>query len=62
VEVCPAGAIKVKGNKVWVNEDWCIGCGVCQEICPHHAIRLIQISTLRENLLDYFEGMNIDLS
>jgi len=62
VSICPAGAIKIKGDKVWVSEDWCVGCGICQEACTHHAIRLVQVSSLRENLLDYFTGMELDLS
>ena len=56
------GEFKIKGDKVWVSEDLCVGCGICQEACPHHAIRLIQVSSLRENLLDYFAGMKLDLS
>ena len=62
VNICAAGAIKIKGDKVWVNEDDCIGCGVCQHVCQHNAIRLIQISPLRDNLLDYFETLNLDLT
>jgi len=62
VTKCAAGAIKVKGDKVWVQEDLCIGCGICQHACPHHAIRLIQVSPLQENLLDYFNELKLDLS
>lgn len=62
VDKCAAGAIKVKGDKVWVQEDQCIGCGVCQHTCQHHAIRLTQVLPLKENLLDYFKEIHLDLS
>ena len=62
VSVCPTGAIKIKGDKVWVNEDDCIGCGVCQNTCPDNMIRLVEVSSFRGGLLDYFEGISIDVS
>ena len=62
VSICPADAIKIKGDKVWVNEDDCIGCGLCQNVCPHKAIRLVQITPSRGGLLDYFDGLNLDVS
>ncbi len=36
VEMCPLGsaAIVLDEEKVWVIEDGCIGCGVCQHQCP----------------------------
>lgn len=61
VSVCPADAIRVKGDKVWVKEDDCIGCGLCQNACSHNAIRLVQVAPIREGLLDYFEGIEIDI-
>ena len=37
---CPAGALTVdRANKTWeLNEDLCIGCGNCYEVCPKKAI------------------------
>ncbi len=62
VSICPPGAIKKNGNKVWVNEDKCVGCGVCQHACEHDAIQLVQIGKPRGELLDYFDGLKLDLS
>lgn len=62
VSKCPAGAIRIKGDKVWVKEDECVGCGICQNTCPHKAIRLIQISPSRGGILDYFDGLNLTVS
>jgi len=62
VSICPMDAIKVRGDKVWVKEDDCIGCGLCQTACQHHAIRLIQVGPARGKLLDYFDGVHLDLS
>ena len=62
VDICPMDAIKVKGEKVWVKEDDCVGCGLCQTACPHHAIRLIQVGPARGELMDYFDGLHLDLT
>ncbi len=62
VDICPAGAIKVNGNKVWVKEDICIGCGVCQGACKHDAISLVQVGKPKGDLMDYFDGLQLDLS
>ena len=62
VDICPMDAIRAKGDMVWVNEDDCIGCGLCQNVCPHNAIRLVQIEPGKKTLLDYFEGMGVDIS
>ena len=63
VDACPAGAIKINGNKVWVKEDICIGCGVCQNACKFDAIKLVQIGKPKGDLLDYFDGrLSLDLS
>ena len=37
---CPAGALTVdRANKIWtLDEDLCIGCGNCYEVCPKKAI------------------------
>jgi indolepyruvate ferredoxin oxidoreductase alpha subunit len=37
---CPA--IYVRDGKVAINENLCVGCGVCSKICPEKAIKLCQ--------------------
>lgn len=39
--VCPTKAIVREGffmGRVFVNEENCIGCGKCIQVCPHNAI------------------------
>ena len=40
LEACPVGAISRKDGVVVVDEDACIGCGLCIESCPYNAIFL----------------------
>ena len=42
VTVCPTGASykRVEDGIVLVNEDWCIGCGLCAWACPYGAREL----------------------
>jgi len=63
VAACPGGAIHVNGTKVWVQEDVCIGCGICQLTCQDGGIRLVQVGKPKGEFLDYFEGrLHLDLS
>jgi formate dehydrogenase iron-sulfur subunit len=34
VAVCPTGAAAHHGESVVISQDWCIGCGYCEEACP----------------------------
>ena len=40
-EVCPKGAIVIKGGVAVVEEEKCDGCGRCADICPRGIISLI---------------------
>lgn len=62
VSACPTDAIRVNGDKVWVREDRCIGCGLCQYTCEFDGIRLVQVRNPKGGLLDYFDGrLHLDL-
>lgn len=39
VRVCPADAVGVEAERVWIMEDACTQCGICVPACPHEAIR-----------------------
>ncbi|MDQ7838892.1 MAG: 4Fe-4S dicluster domain-containing protein [Thermodesulfobacteriota bacterium] len=42
VDICPMGAIAVKGGKASVDAQNCVGCGACVNICPAGAISFHQ--------------------
>ena len=33
-QVCPTGAISHHGEIVYIDQNWCIGCGYCTQACP----------------------------
>jgi len=37
------GEVETEGITSYVNEEKCIGCGVCTEICPYNAIEMLEI-------------------
>jgi diguanylate cyclase (GGDEF)-like protein len=39
VRVCPADAVAVESERVWIVDEACTRCGVCVPACPHEAIR-----------------------
>jgi diguanylate cyclase (GGDEF)-like protein len=41
VRVCPADAVGVEGQQVWIVDQACTRCGVCVPACPHEAIQAI---------------------
>ena len=38
VDQCPVGAIKVIDERCVINENECLDCGTCEDICPNLAI------------------------
>src|SRR5881628_908933 len=38
VRVCPADAVAVEGQHVWIVDETCTRCGLCLPACPHDAI------------------------
>ncbi len=45
IAACPVGALSIKNGTLAVNENTCVGCGLCIPVCPDQALQL----TLREN-------------
>lgn len=41
-QVCPRGAVDVIDGKSVINQDKCIKCGKCKEICPYDAIAKLE--------------------
>lgn len=37
-EICPKGAISFVGHKAYIDQEKCIKCGRCAEVCPYTAI------------------------
>ncbi|MFO7798097.1 MAG: FAD-dependent oxidoreductase [Promethearchaeia archaeon] len=38
------GEVETEGITCYVNEEKCIGCGACAEICPYNAIEMLEIT------------------
>lgn len=36
--ICPVGAIELKGNKAYIDNDSCVSCKVCIGDCPQNAL------------------------
>jgi len=41
VRVCPADAVAVENEKVWIVDEACTRCGACLPACPHEAIHAV---------------------
>lgn len=35
---CPKNAIAFRGGQAHIDEETCVNCGMCQSVCPYHAI------------------------
>ncbi len=60
---CPVEAISIgEDKKVRINQETCVGCGICRTRCPKDVIRIKQTMPLRRDVHAYFdEEFNMDL-
>jgi len=60
---CPVEAITFgEDGKVRINQEICVGCGICKSRCPEGVIKIKQTMPMREDLHDYFlTDYNVDL-
>lgn len=42
MNVCPTGAIRIRGGIAEIRSDWCVDCGECMRVCPVDAIYVEQ--------------------
>lgn len=35
---CPKGAVSFKAGKAVISQEDCVSCGLCQKVCPYHAV------------------------
>lgn len=60
---CPMEAISIgEDGKVVINQETCVGCGLCRNKCPLDVIKLKQTMPMRPHLKEYFDKeFNVDV-
>lgn len=60
---CPVEAISFdEDSKVTINQDLCVGCGICKSRCHQNVIHIKQTMPMRKDLHEYFaKDYNLDL-
>ena len=46
-EVCPRGAITIVNHRSYINQELCIECGRCKQVCPFNAISEVKRPCIR---------------
>lgn len=61
---CPVEAISFgEDGKVQIDQEICVGCGICKTRCPSDVIKIKQTMPMRNDILEYFrESYNLDLN
>ena len=59
---CPQDAIKLgEDGKVEINQEYCVGCGICKSKCDQGVIKIKQTMPMRSGLEEYFlDDFNFD--
>ena len=60
---CPVEAISFREDgKVEIDQETCVGCGICKTKCPENVIKIKQTMPMRGDIREYFkESYNLDL-
>lgn len=60
---CPVEAISFREDgKVEINQETCVGCGICKTKCAENVIKIKQTMPMRGDIREYFkESYNLDL-
>ena len=60
---CPVEAISFgEDGKVVINQELCVGCGICKNRCNFDVIKIKQTMPMRDDLHEYFmKDYNMDL-
>lgn len=63
VHGCPMEAITFgEDGRVMIDQEICVGCGICKTKCPHDVIKLKQTMPMRKDLHEYYlKEFSIDL-
>ncbi|NLD48776.1 MAG: 4Fe-4S binding protein [Clostridiaceae bacterium] len=63
IKPCPQAAITMGAdNKISINQDYCVGCGICKSYCEFDAIRINQTMPMKSSVQEYFlEDGRLDL-
>jgi len=56
IETCPVRAIKYDENEIIIQQELCIGCGLCAAKCGKSAIKLKLQTPLQGTIKDYFNN------
>jgi Fe-S-cluster-containing dehydrogenase component len=63
LKVCPTRAIsrREKDGTVQISSSECIGCGLCAEFCPHHALQLNRATRKMEKCTGCFDRIELGM-
>ncbi len=61
---CPQDAIKIGADgKVEINQEYCVGCGICKSKCDFDVIKIKQTMPMRKDMHEYFlDDFNLDIN